>query len=323
MRFFLTIIYTLFALTSGATNLALEEKISAVEYIEKWREEAIRQMALHKIPASITIAQGLLESGNGNSRLAIQGNNHFGIKCHSDWKGATIHEDDETSNECFRKYKNASESFEDHSLFLQKKRYESLFTLDITDYKGWAHGLKKCGYATNPKYPQLLINLIEQYNLADLDKEGLKLIKNGGTASRSKRDSNPKKERNTSPQKDESRREIVISNNREIGVSENRIKFITAKDGDSIEAIANDLDMAPWQIKKYNDLQNNQQIQAGQVIYLQPKRNTSKINEYEVKSGDTMWSISQSTGIKLRKLYKKAVLEPGQEPKPGTVIQLK
>jgi LysM repeat protein len=323
MRFFLTIIYTLFALTSGATNLALEEKISAVEYIEKWREEAIRQMALHKIPASITIAQGLLESGNGNSRLAIQGNNHFGIKCHSDWKGATIHEDDETSNECFRKYKNASESFEDHSLFLQKKRYESLFTLDITDYKGWAHGLKKCGYATNPKYPQLLINLIEQYNLADLDKEGLKLIKNGGTASRSKRDSNPKKERNTSPQKDESRREIVISNNREIGVSENRIKFITAKDGDSIEAIANDLDMAPWQIKKYNDLQNNQQIQAGQVIYLQPKRNTSKINEYEVKSGDTMWSISQSTGIKLRRLYKKAVLEPGQEPKPGTIIKLK
>jgi LysM repeat protein len=323
MRFFLTIIYTLFALTSGATNLALEEKISAVEYIEKWREEAIRQMALHKIPASITIAQGLLESGNGNSRLAIQGNNHFGIKCHSDWKGATIHEDDETSNECFRKYKNASESFEDHSLFLQKKRYESLFTLDITDYKGWAHGLKKCGYATNPKYPQLLINLIEQYNLADLDKEGLKLIKNGSTPSRNKRDSNPKKERNSSPQKDESRREIVISNNREIGVSENRIKFITAKDGDSIEAIANDLDMAPWQIKKYNDLQNNQQIQAGQVIYLQPKRNTSKINEYEVKSGDTMWSISQSTGIKLRKLYKKAVLEPGQEPKPGTVIQLK
>jgi LysM repeat protein len=323
MRFFLTIIYTLFALTSGATNLALEEKISAVEYIEKWREEAIRQMALHKIPASITIAQGLLESGNGNSRLAIQGNNHFGIKCHSDWKGATIHEDDETSNECFRKYKNASESFEDHSLFLQKKRYESLFTLEITDYKGWAHGLKKCGYATNPKYPQLLINLIEQYNLADLDKEGLKLIKNGSTPSRNKRDSNAKKERNSSPQKDESRREIVISNNREIGVSENRIKFITAKDGDSIEAIANDLDMAPWQIKKYNDLQNNQQIQAGQVIYLQPKRNTSKINEYEVKSGDTMWSISQSTGIKLRKLYKKAVLEPGQEPKPGTVIQLK
>lgn len=315
--------FILISLSSLATSTALEEKISAVDYIEKWREEAIRQMALHKIPASITIAQGLLESGNGNSRLAIEGNNHFGIKCHSDWKGATIHEDDETRNECFRKYKNASESFEDHSIFLQKKRYESLFTLDITDYKGWAHGLKKCGYATNPKYPQLLINLIEQYNLADLDKEGLKLIKNGGSPSRNKRDSSPKKERNTSPQKDETRKEIVISNNREIGVSENRIKFITAKEGDSIEAIANDLDMAPWQIKKYNDLQNNQQIQAGQVIYLQPKRSNSKITEYEVKSGDTMWSISQSTGIKLRKLYKKALLEPGQEPKPGTVIKLK
>ncbi|MFY7881065.1 MAG: glycoside hydrolase family 73 protein, partial [Fimbriimonas sp.] len=224
MRIFLASISILISLSSLATSTALEEKISAVDYIEKWREEAIRQMALHKIPASITIAQGLLESGNGNSRLAIEGNNHFGIKCHSDWKGATIHEDDETRNECFRKYKNASESFEDHSIFLQKKRYESLFTLDITDYKGWAHGLKKCGYATNPKYPQLLINLIEQYNLADLDKEGLKLIKNGGSPSRNKRDSSPKKERNTSPQKDETRKEIVISNNREIGVSENRIK---------------------------------------------------------------------------------------------------
>jgi LysM repeat protein len=323
MRIFIAFISLLLTLSSQATSIAIEEKISAVDYIEKWREEAIRQMVLHKIPASITIAQGLLESGNGNSRLAIEGNNHFGIKCHNDWKGATIHEDDETRNECFRKYKNAAESFEDHSIFLQKKRYESLFTLEITDYKGWAHGLKKCGYATNPKYPQLLINLIEQYNLTDLDKEGLKHIKNGSTPSRNKRDSNNKKERNTSPQKDETRKEIVISNNREIGVSENRIKFINAKDGDSIESIANDLDMAPWQIKKYNDLENNQHIQPGQVIYLQPKRNSSKINEYEVKSGDTMWSISQATGIKLRKLYKKAALTPGQEPSPGTIIKLK
>lgn len=323
MRIFLAFISILFALYSNATNIALEEKISAVEYIEKWREEAIRQMVLHKIPASITIAQGLLESGNGNSRLAIEGNNHFGIKCHSDWKGATIHEDDETRNECFRKYKNASESFEDHSIFLQKKRYESLFTLDITDYKGWAHGLKKCGYATNPKYPQLLINLIEQYNLTDLDKEGLKHIKNGSTPPRNKRESNSKKEKNTSSQKDETRKEIVLSNNREIGVSENRIKFITAKEGDTVESIAKDLDMAPWQIKKYNDLESNQHIQPGQVIYLQPKRNSSKLSEYEVKSGDTMWSISQATGVKLRKLYKKAALTPGQEPAPGTVIKLK
>ncbi len=323
MRIFIAFISLLLTLSSQATSIAIEEKISAVDYIEKWREEAIRQMVLHKIPASITIAQGLLESGNGNSRLAIEGNNHFGIKCHNDWKGATIHEDDETRNECFRKYKNAAESFEDHSIFLQKKRYESLFTLEITDYKGWAHGLKKCGYATNPKYPQLLINLIEQYNLADLDKEGLKHIKNGSTPSRNKRDSNTKKEKNTSSQKDEARKEIVISNNREIGVSENRIKFITAKDGDSVESIAKDLDMAPWQIKKYNDLENNQHIQPGQVIYLQPKRNSSKINEYEVKSGDTMWSISQATGIKLRKLYKKAALTPGQEPSPGTIIKLK
>lgn len=122
-------------------------------------------MVTHGIPASITLAQGILESRDGNSRLAKEGNNHFGIKCHSDWEGKRIYEDDDQRNECFREYRNARESFDDHSDFLKKKRYSSLFELDITDFKGWAKGLKECGYATSPEYAKLLIRIIEENDL--------------------------------------------------------------------------------------------------------------------------------------------------------------
>ncbi len=128
------------------TFSAVDAKTSRQQYIDTWKNEAIYQMVMHKIPASITLAQGILESGDGNSRLAKEGNNHFGIKCHNDWKGKTIHEDDETAGECFRRYDNARGSYEDHSVFLQRKRYESIFKLETDDFKGWAKGLKQCGY---------------------------------------------------------------------------------------------------------------------------------------------------------------------------------
>jgi flagellum-specific peptidoglycan hydrolase FlgJ len=139
-------------------------------YIEKWKEECVLQMKEHGIPASITMAQAILESGNGASVLATKANNHFGIKCGPYWTGETILQDDDKKGECFRVYPDAKSSFEDHSIFLKKERYASLFELSPTDYKGWAYGLKKCGYATNPQYPQKLIELIEQYHLYDLDK---------------------------------------------------------------------------------------------------------------------------------------------------------
>jgi len=140
-------------------------------YIQKWKAECVRQMEMHGIPASITMAQGILESGSGSSELATEANNHFGIKCHKDWTGKKFYKDDDKKNECFRVYENAEASFEDHSFFLKRERYASLFELKPTDYKGWAHGLKKCGYATNPKYPQLLIELIEKHRLHELDQE--------------------------------------------------------------------------------------------------------------------------------------------------------
>ena len=141
-------------------------------YIERWKATALAQQAQYGIPASITLAQGLLESGAGQSDLASQANNHFGIKCHSDWEGKTFRKDDDKRDECFRSYAKAEDSFRDHSLFLKRKRYEVLFTYDVKDYKAWANGLKACGYATDPAYPQKLIRIIETYGLADLKTTG-------------------------------------------------------------------------------------------------------------------------------------------------------
>ncbi len=290
-----------------------QKPISAKEYIDLWKNEAIHQMIEHRIPASITLAQGLLESGNGNSRLAKEGNNHFGIKCHNDWAGERIFEDDETNNECFRKYKSAKESFEDHSIFLKRKRYETLFSLNPDDYKGWAHGLKECGYATNPKYPQLLINLIEQYALHELDREAMKNIKNGTTPNISPH--NSKQDNNST--------NITLANNREIGISGNRIKFIRAKHGDTPASIAKDLDIGAWQIKKYNDIGDSHVFQGGELVYIQPKRNKGRQAFYTVKKGDTLRAISQEQGIKLSKLYKRNGLNESSILSIGQKIKLK
>ena len=142
------------------------------DYINKWKDEAVRQMALHRIPASITLAQGLLESGSGKSELSGKSNNHFGIKCHKDWEGGRTYYDDDAKGECFRVYDDPRDSFEDHSLFLLRKRYASLFELKIDDYKGWARGLKRCGYATSPTYAKALIELVDRHGLDQYDKEG-------------------------------------------------------------------------------------------------------------------------------------------------------
>ena len=150
--------------------LSLFSQTKTDAYIAKYSSIAIDEMNRYSIPASITLAQGILESGNGESRLAKEGNNHFGIKCHKNWNGQTIIEDDDEKGECFRKYSNASESYRDHSLFLTERgRYSFLFEYSNTDYKNWAKGLKKAGYATNPKYPKLLIDLIEKYDLVRFD----------------------------------------------------------------------------------------------------------------------------------------------------------
>lgn len=293
----------LLLISIGGLSQPAEPRFTRSEYIEKYREAAIQEMLLYGIPASITMAQGILESGDGNSPLARYANNHFGIKCHTSWNGPTFIQDDDEKNECFRKYKSADDSFRDHSLFLKNRKwYASLFELKTTDYKGWAKGLKAAGYATNPLYADLLIKLIEQHKLYELDKMA-------GVEPR-------KFHVKTKP------KEIALAPERSVS-TRNKIKFTTAKPGDDVKSIADAFEMNVWQIYKYNDLGKKDVIKPGDVVYLQPKKNKAEEAIHTVVVGESMYSISQFYGIKLKHLYKKNRMEWGSQPKPGDKLYLK
>lgn len=268
-----------------------ERRISKEQYIEMWKDEAIQQMVTYKIPASITLAQGILESGSGNSELAKYGKNHFGIKCHN-WEGEGIYKDDDKKNECFRKYSDASSSFEDHSLFLtNRSRYASLFELKTTDYKSWAKGLKNAGYATNPKYADLLINLIEENSLHEFDRMIF-------LAENKKPNSPILSPPNVAISKPKANVHRIENHN-------NDIKFIHVQNGDTFYKIAKEFEMSLWQLYKYNDLNEQSFIKVGDVLFLQPKKAKGSKKTHIVKEHETLASISQLNGIKLKSLCNK------------------
>lgn len=255
------------------TNSAFGQEISRKEYIEKYASLAVKQMHQYKIPASITLAQGILESNHGNSRLATKANNHFGIKCHG-WEGKKIFADDDKKNECFRNYKNVLESFVDHSLFLNKySRYEFLFDYKITDYKSWAKGLKKAGYATNSKYPELLIKIIEENKLYQFDSK--KIDKN------------------------------LRSSKRNIYMHPNKIKYVISQNQETYATIAKSLNIKLKQILKYNDDNKLSVLNVGTKVFIQPKRNRSKQRIHVVNKGEDLRSISQTYGIKMKSLKRR------------------
>lgn len=298
MRIIVTSILVLAGLTTwaGANN-----KITKAEYVDAWASTAIAQMIEYKIPASITLAQGILESGSGNSDLAIKGNNHFGIKCH-DWDGKKMYKDDDKKNECFRVYEDASESYQDHSLFLGKSRYASLFQLDIKDYKGWAKGLKEAGYATNPKYPQLLINIIEELDLTKFDEIGSKselpLVK----AERNKNKSN----KNESVfSKSTASTSVVKSSTRTIHVNERKTKYVIAEKGDTYYRIAQETGLTLKQLYRYNDFEKNKDVlQPGDIIYIHPKKRRAKKEFAQYSNEKTLIQVAQEEGVKLKSLMK-------------------
>ena len=303
IRFEFTVLIPLLYLFSPSYAQPAEYKMSRQQYIEKYRGEAIKEMHTYGIPASITLAQGILESGDGNSPLAKYANNHFGIKCHKGWSGATFIQDDDAKNECFRKYYSPEESFQDHSKFLKSRKwYEPLFKLKISDYHGWAHGLKQAGYATNPKYAELLIKLIEDHQLYQYDK--LSVI--------------PFYTQKHSPVSQGKPEALKLS----IALK-NNVKFIIARNGDSVFKLASDLEMAPWQILKYNDFVKTETINPGDIIYLQPKRNKGSEETHIVLKGESLHSISQQHAVKMKKIYQYNNLIPGNEPKPGDILYLR
>jgi len=303
--------YLLIALLVFNLGFAQSTKISRQQYIDTWSDEAVKQMKKYGIPASITLAQGILESADGNSMLARKGNNHFGIKCHG-WSGPGIYKDDDAKNECFRKYKNALESYEDHSVFLLKPRYAFLFEYKTTDYKAWAHGLKKAGYATNPKYPELLIKIIEENNLQrfDTEQKGKKPVAE-----------QPKPKPSGKPQGDNNTIEWGVG--REVFVSDNKVKFVFAKAGDTYQSIAKATDLGKWQLLKYNETKGERTLQEGERVYLQPKRTKANKSSHTVQPGETLYDISQLYAVKMKNLQKYNGLEEDAVVTAGQKIKLK
>ncbi len=314
-KFILSILLLLnFQLSVAAENN--ERALLAENYIQNFKDDAIKEMMMYTIPASITLAQGMLESSFGTSDLAKLANNHFGIKCHKEWEGPVFIKDDDQKDECFRKYETVLDSYTDHSLFLKSRpRYSSLFELNHTDYKGWAKGLKNAGYATDPRYEKQLLELIESYKLYKYD-----IIDRSQTISKNNTIKQTEKKQNTVPSKKSSEKETISP--REI-FQDGVVKYIIIKQNDTFEKIAKDTDKDLWQLYKYNDLSSNDKLVSGQKLYLQPKRNKAKEVFHIVGKGETMKSISQSEGIKLKALYKKNNMISGQEPKVGEILYLR
>lgn len=276
-------------------------------YINQYRDLAIEQMLKFKIPASITLAQGLLESGAGYSELATKGNNHFGIKCHG-WTGRKTYHDDDEAQECFRAYNNVYESYEDHSLLLSRQpRYRSLFSLDGDDYKGWAHGLKKCGYATSPTYAQKLIGIIELYKLQQYDKAKKY---DRFMESRTYKD-NPS-----------AKGGILHPIHRY-----NKNYYIVVKQGDTFRSIGKELGLSYRKIAKYNERNKRDKLVVGETIYLKKKQKkadkTYKNRPHTVKPGESMYSIAQYYGMRVKSLYKKNGLSPDYVPKVGDKLRVR
>jgi len=300
---------------------------SAVNYIYDFKDLAVSEMRRTGVPASITLAQGMLESDYGRSSLARIGNNHFGIKCHNDWNGQTIRKHDENRNECFRKYRRPEDSFYDHSDFLKSgSRYRFLFDLDPLDYKAWARGLKRAGYATNPEYASLLIRKIEENKLYDLDR--------GYTSSLAKPQEKvpvnetpvPSKTTNNEPARTQG--ETITFGDvmaRAPRIQENnRIQYIIVKDGDTREKLENEFQLLKWELARYNDLKDNFTPVPGQMLYLEPKRDRAEtgLEFHIVVNGETMYMISQKYGIKLKSLLEMNRMVEGDVPVPGQKIWL-
>jgi LysM repeat protein len=270
------------------------------DYFDKYKDVAVEQMLKYHIPASITLAQGVLESGAGKSELATRANNHFGIKCNG-WTGRKSYHDDDEMNECFRAYDNVYESYRDHSVFLTtSKRYSSLFELKLTDYKGWAKGLKACGYATSPTYANKLIEIIQLYKLyqydtaKDYDKFQTQQVKSG--------------------------------DNRQI-YAFNKNYYLKARRGDTFRSIAQEVGISYRKLAKYNERDKNDVLEEGEIVWLKKKQDKAPKNYkgrlHYVKNGESMYSISQLYGIKLKKLYKLNDLPPTSQIRVGDALRVR
>lgn len=318
------------------------------QYIQKFAHFAVEEMEKYKIPASITLAQGLLETGGGQSILAQQGNNHFGIKCKENWTGKTMKYTDDAPNECFRVYDDPKQSYEDHSVFLVNRPfYRGLFDLDPKDYKAWAHGLKKAGYATNPKYAYILISKIEKYRLfefdnvkkeqvtekllalyPDLSNDKTFLAKNLPLP-KEKIEDVPKVLVDAPEPVKLTKKEVLLSILRKAHPNE-ALRYIvipTEPDYDdasevNLQDISKKYGVSTSKLMKWNEL-SSQTLKEGQILFLEKKNSSGSVETYRAEKGDNMYSIAQKFAIRLDKLYDKNRMEYGDKVKEGQLIYLK
>lgn len=299
---------------------------TADDYISMYHDAAVANMVNHRVPASITLAQGLFESGFGNSPLAINANNHFGIKCH-EWTGDTYFHDDDAPQECFRKYATVQDSYADHAQFLKnRKRYAKCFELQLTDYKGWARELKAAGYATLPSYPEKIVGLIERFKLDRYDREALALLSGKPaevpvpvTEVPQVAEKQPEKQPEKKPERkiNEAVQRVTVQEKpaepvksiREVLLN-NGIPYVVSRKGDTQSSLADEFELAEWQIRRYNDFTVNAPVSPGTRIYLSPKKDRNdQVDAHVVAEGESLEQIAQFHGVRKESLMEMNGLE--------------
>lgn len=314
-------------------SLSAQTRITKEEYVDKYKSIAVAHMERYGIPASITMAQGVLESDAGNSWLSKNSNNHFGIKCKRNWTGATISYDDDAKGECFRKYPSVEESYADHATFLDSQpRYDSIFAYSSTDYKSWARGLKAAGYATAPDYAARLVKIIEDYKLYLLDQPNgdyLYAMRNQTTPPLSADEwfanqSSVERPSDSGSLVDPDNYRVTINAHNGYNVyATNGVNYILAKENDTFENIGKNFRLSPRNLRKFNDLSSDAQPMMGEVIYIERKKKRWDGNAvlHTAREGETAYAISQSYAIrkssieKMNKLDDKSVMTTGQKIK--------
>ncbi|MBK9792872.1 MAG: LysM peptidoglycan-binding domain-containing protein [Sphingobacteriales bacterium] len=352
MKLKFTILFTIgIVLTTLSAKAQKPDTAAIVAYIKLYKDIAIEEMNRIGIPASITLAQGIHESGWGTSYLSKNTNNHFGIKCKKEWTGKTFKYTDDAPNECFRVYDKVEDSYKDHSDFLKSRPwYASLFLLDKTDYKGWAYGLKKAGYATNPKYPEILIKLIDDFQLAAFDKGQIPSYISPLQKTIVVEKDDDEEYNVTDSMQIEVQKTVIQEKKTEVYIPVNTVsattpqappvatkkinksifkvndckavKIYTSK-GETLDLIGNVLNVEKEDLLAFNDIADDSNIKDGQTIFIQQKKKSNKEGSYKVKAEDNMWSISQKKGIRLATLLKMNKLESGEEPEVKQTLVLK
>lgn len=324
MKKTLIILYVLFVTMSAVAQVRQTRE----EYVEKYKAIAIAHMEKYGIPASITMAQGILESDSGNSKLARSSNNHFGIKCKKSWKGDRVYHDDDAKGECFRAYPSVEASYQDHADFLdQSPRYDSLFAYPSNDYRSWARGLKAAGYATAPTYAESLIKIIETMKLYLLDKA------NGGeiyaAAKGAKENTEIWWESNTAvsdEQVNPNAFRVTVNSHKGYGVYRtNHTFYVVAKEGDTFESLSAIFDVSPKMLRKFNDVPKGAKLSKGDIVYIEPKKNEwlGNVVQHKVVRDENLYSLSQLYGIRKKSLAKLNKLRPNEDVRKGEIVRLK